>query len=432
MTAPNWGGTVEAPAPGEATPKTPRIGTRRAWLLLLSLIFLNGIGMTIVFPVLPFIVRQFTANDSALALWVGLLEAVYAFCSFLVGPFLGALSDRIGRRPVIIISVFGSAIGYVLFGIGGALWVLILARVIQGLTAGDMAALFGYTADITPPEDRAKRFGFLGALSGVAIMIGPAVGGFLGRIDADLPVFAAAGVSALIGLISLVALPESLAPKDRAKQFRVADLHPSKVIKGIMNRPRLRPLVIGMALATLPFMLFTSNISVLGLDIVNWGPTEMGLLLSAVGVLDVIVQGGLLGFLIRRLGESGVVVASLLGQMIGLTVLAIAATFLQTPWLLVVGSLLLSCTQGAMTATMDGLMSRSVGPDEQGWLAGGMNSVLGICQMTGPILAGWLYGFTPSFPYWLGAVLIGCAAVFLRRTLTTIDAKVELGAKLVW
>jgi len=119
---------------------------------------LNVLGMGIIFPVLPFITLRYVSGGS-LALWVGVLESVNAFCAFLVAPFLGGLSDRIGRRPILILGAFGAALGYVLFGIGGALWVLIVGRIIQGLTAGDMPALFAYVADITPAGDRAKRLG---------------------------------------------------------------------------------------------------------------------------------------------------------------------------------------------------------------------------------------------------------------------------------
>ena len=204
--------TVEGTAP--AGPPGPR----RAWFLVVALTMLNVLGMGIIFPVLPFITLRYVSGGS-LALWVGVLESVNAFCAFLVAPFLGGLSDRIGRRPILILGAFGAALGYVLFGIGGALWVLIVGRIIQGLTAGDMPALFAYVADITPAGDRAKRYGFLGALSGIGFMVGPALGGLLAKISLSAPIFATAAVAALVGVISLVILPESLAAENRSSKL---------------------------------------------------------------------------------------------------------------------------------------------------------------------------------------------------------------------
>ncbi|WP_235558996.1 MFS transporter, partial [Microbacterium sp. Leaf351] len=195
---------------------------RRAWIMLIVLTMLTTAGMTVVLPVLPFVVLRYVSNESDLAVWVGVLEAVNGLCAFLIAPFLGRLSDRFGRRPVIIVAALGAAVSMTLFGIGGALWVLLLARVIQGATAGDLPALFAYLADITPPEKRAQRFGLLGALSGIGTMVGPAVGGLLAAISVELPVFLTAAVSFVIALLSIFLLPESLRLENRIASIRVA------------------------------------------------------------------------------------------------------------------------------------------------------------------------------------------------------------------
>ncbi len=181
----------------------------RAWIMLIVLTMLTVIGMTVVLPVLPFVVLQYVSHESDLAIWVGVLEAVNGLCAFLAAPFLGRLSDRFGRRPVIIVAAFGAAFSMALFGIGGAIWVLVLARVIQGLTAGDLPALFAYLADITPPEQRAKRFGLLGALSGIGTMIGPGIGGLLAAVSLQLPVFLTAAVALTIAILSIFLLPRA-------------------------------------------------------------------------------------------------------------------------------------------------------------------------------------------------------------------------------
>nr|AIA19226.1 Tetracycline_Resistance_MFS_Efflux_Pump [uncultured bacterium] len=390
---------------------------RRAWVMLIALTMLTVIGMTAVFPVMPFIVKQYLpAGDDNLALWVGVLEGVNAFCAFLAAPFLGALSDRIGRRPVIIIASFGAVVGYVVFGIGGALWVLLLGRVIQGITAGDMPALFAYVADITPPEKRAQRFGMLGALNGISFMIGPAVGGLLAAVDIRLPVFVTAGAALTVALLSIFLLPESLAPANRKTSISLDEMHPIKVISGAFRRVELRGLLIAFTLLGIPFAFFTSNYSVLAIDTVQWNATQVGLLLAVIGVIDIAVQGGLLALLLPRIGERPVILIGIIGQGVACASLVVLATVLAQPWVLIFGVLLFGATQGLTQAPLDGLMSSAVGDDEQGQVAGAIQSVGSAIQMLAPLVAGLLYSaITHSAPYILGvALIIGSAVAFAR------------------
>ena len=400
---------------GESTAPNRLQAPKLAWPLIIAISFLATIGMTIVLPVLPFVIRDYVP-DSSLALWVGILASVYALCAFVAAPFLGSFSDRFGRKPVLVISVFGSALGFVLFGVGGALWVLLVSRIIDGLTAGDMPVMFAYVADITPPEDRARRYGLLGALSGIGFMIGPALGGLLAHIDVAAPVFATAAIAVVIGLLSALALPESLPKQDRKASLDVAQLNPFKVIAGAFARPELRSLLTGLALVSIPFAFFANNFSVVALDSVGWGPGQVGWVLSAIGVCDILVQGVLLGWALRTFGERGVALAGMLGQLAGCLGLAIVASLLSAPWLLVAAGLVLAAGQGGMTAALDGLMSASVAVDEQGWLAGSVTSLGSAVQMSAPLLAGWLYGISHGAPYWIGLVLIAAAALSLKRS----------------
>jgi DHA1 family tetracycline resistance protein-like MFS transporter len=384
--------------------------------MLIVLTMLTTAGMTVVLPVLPFVVLQYVSNEGDLAIWVGVLEAVNGLCAFLVAPFLGRLSDRFGRRPVIIVAAFGAAVGMTLFGIGGALWVLLLARVIQGATAGDLPALFAYLADITPPEKRAQRFGILGALSGIGTMVGPALGGLLAVVSVDLPVFVTAGVSFVIAVLSIFLLPESLRPEKRIPRIAVRDLHPFAVFRDAFRRPELRGLMIGFGLLALPFGFFVNNFSVLAFDAIQWGPTAIGLLIAAVGIIDIIVQGVLLGLLLPRLGERGVIVSGIVAQIAGLSALALVASVLAQPWVFILGALMLAAGQGASQAAMDGAMSNAVGDDEQGWLGGATQSLNAAMSTIAPVVAGVLYAaVAPSAPYWLGAALMVVAVVIVSR-----------------
>ncbi|WP_263732036.1 MFS transporter [Cellulomonas sp. SG140] len=395
------------------TPSTSQ--GRRAWAMLVVLTMLTTAGMTVVLPVLPFVVLRYVSH-AHLALWVGVLEAVNGLCTFLVAPLLGALSDRVGRRPIIVVAAFGAAVGYLLFGIGGALWVLVLGRIVQGATAGDLPALFAYLADITPPEQRARRFGLLGALSGIGTMVGPALGGLLAAVNVDFPVFVTAGTAAVIGVISLVLLPESLPAERRTRTLRLGDLHPFRVLTGAFTRPELRGLLVGIVLVTVPFSFFVNNFSVLALDSLTWTPTRIGLLTAVVGVVDIVIQGGLLGLLLRRHGERGVLLGGIVTQAAGMLCLAVVASVLAQPWLFVVGTLVLAAGQGAAQATMDGVASNAVDGDEQGWLAGAIQSVTAGIGVVAPLLAGALYAsISHTAPYAVGLVMMAAAALVLAR-----------------
>jgi len=316
--------------------------------MLVVITMLTTAGMTVVLPILPFVVLRYVPGQSRLAVWVGILETVNALCAFQVAPLLGRVSDRFGRRPVIVLAGFGAAMGYLLFGIGGSIWVLLLGRIIQGLTAGDLPALFAYLADITPPEQRARRFGILGALSGIGTMIGPAVGGILATIDIALPVFVTAAIAAIIALLSVFLLPESLARENRTPSLQLTALHPLHVFREAFGRVELRRLMAAMIMVGLPFGFFVNNFSVLALDAIGWNATLIGLVTAAVGVVDIIIQGALLGILLPRLGERGVIISGVVTQAVGLLALALVASPLAQPWLFVVGTLALAAGQGGV------------------------------------------------------------------------------------
>ena len=392
--------------------------------MLVALTMLTVIGMTVVLPVLPFVVLQYVGNENDLAIWVGVLEAINGLCAFLVAPFLGRLSDRFGRRPVIIVAAFGAALAMTLFGIGGAIWVLVLARAIQGVTAGDLPALFAYLADITPPEERAKRFGILGALSGIGMMIGPAVGGLLAAVSLQLPVFITAGISLLVAALSIFLLPESLKPENRISTISIRDVQPFSVFKAAFSRKELRGLLIGFGLLALSFGFFVNNFSVLALDSINWGPTQIGLMTASIGIIDILIQGVLLGILLPRIGERGVIISGIVGQTIGLVALALVASTLAQPWVFIVGALMLAAGQGAAQAAMDGAMSNAVGDDEQGWLGGATQSLNAAMSTVAPLLAAALYAtVSHAAPYWLGAAIMVVAAVIVSRAHIANTAK---------
>jgi DHA1 family tetracycline resistance protein-like MFS transporter len=394
---------------------------KSALLLIFSIAFLNTTGMTIIMPVAPFLTQRYVHGVAEVAVWVGVLTSAYALCAFLAAPALGALSDRIGRKPVLIASVVGSAIGFVVFGIGGSLWILLLGRIIDGLTGGNISTIYAYLADITPPEERASRFGLVGAVSGVGFMVGPAAGGLLAQFGLSTPVFVAAGLALTAAAISVFVLPESLAPAHRAKTFSLADVHPLRKITEALARPQLRGILLLTLAMTIPMAGFQSNVSVFALDSLHWGPTTIGLFTLGVGVLDIVVQGGLVRLLTPRIGERNVVVIGIVGQALGYLVLALVASFTSV-WLFVAGGLLFAASEGGTGPALSGLASRSVSHREQGWLMGGMQSMNSAARVIGPLLAGALYSMVgrPA-PYWFGlavmvAILVFGSSVLRART----------------
>ena len=387
------------------TPETPS-APRSALLLIFVITFLNTLGMTLIMPIVPFITQRYVTSPSAVAVWVGILTSSYALCSFLAAPALGALSDRVGRKPVLVFSVLGSAVGFVVFGIGGALWVLLLGRIIDGLTGGNISAIFAYLADITPPEERASRFGLVGAISGVGFMIGPAIGGLLSTFGLSTPVFVAAGVALAAGLLSIFILPESLDPAHRSASFSLGDVHPLRKITEALGRPDLRPILLVVLVMTIPMAGFQSNMSVFGLDVLHWGPAMIGWFMLGVGVLDILVQGVLVRYLAPRIGERNIVIIGILGQGIGYLLLAIVASFTSV-WLFVFGGLLFAASEGGTGPALSGLASRSVSHREQGWLMGGMQSMNSAARVIGPLIAGALYSTVGrGAPYWFGLAVI--------------------------
>lgn len=297
----------------------------------------------------------------------------------------------------------------------------VLARAIQGLTAGDLPALFAYLADITPPAERAKRFGLLGALSAIGTMIGPAIGGLLATVSVELPVFVTAGVGLVIATISIFLLPESLAPENRIQRLAVRDIQPLAVSADAFGRKELRSLLIGFGLLALPFGFFINNFSVLALDSIQWRPTEIGLLTAGVGIIDILIQGVLLGLLLPRIGERGVIISGIVAQMVGL---AVVASILAQPWVFILGALLLAAGQGASQAEMDGAMSNAGGDDEQGWLGGVTQSLTAAMGTVSPLIVGTLYAIvSPAAPYWLGVALMVIAVIGVSKAHIANSAK---------
>lgn len=375
-------------------------------LFLLITTFLFSMGLSLVFPVLPFIVMEYVPDVHQQAAVIGWLGASYALLTFFSSPVMGALSDAYGRRPVLMLSLLGSAIGYVVFGIGGSLWMLFLGRCIDGLTAGGMSALFGYLADTTPEEKRGQVFGQIGAVVGAGTIIGPALGGLLSHISLSAPMFAAAAVCVLNLAWGYFILPESLSPERRTRHFDASHLNPLRQLQGALAYPVVRRLVTVSVLFLLPFSLMQIALSLLARDTLHWGAAQVSTAFMLVGVCDIIAQGFVLPYLLKWLGEKGVAQLGLSMGVLGMICMALLPA-LPSAALMYLSVMLFAVGEGIFNATLGALISVTAPADEQGRVQGGSQAFNSLAQIAGPLAGGGLYSrLGPSVTFGTGAALV--------------------------
>lgn len=394
------------PTPPESAKSAPG---RKAIFFLLVVSFLNTMGMTILGPVAPFITLQNTSDPHNLALIVAWMTSIYGICQLLAAPGLGLLSDRFGRRPVLFVCLLGSAIGYLLFGVGGSLWILFLGRIIDGLTGGNFSVLFAYLADVTKPEERAKYFGMAGGFSGAGFILGPLIGGLLAKINYSTPCYVAAGVILFTIVWGFFFLPESLHERHRVAAIRLRDLNPLKQMGSVFAMPNLRWLLLAGLLYYLPFTFLISNTAVLLKDSLGWGATEAGIVSTAVGLVDILVQGVLVGKLLPFFGDVKLAIGSLVLVAISYILYGSVALY-ASPIILLAGVILFAGSGGLVENALRGLTSRMAGPSQQGLVGGAGQAMGSLAAIIGPLAGGLLYvQIGHAISYWSGALIIALA-----------------------
>jgi multidrug resistance protein len=362
-------------------------------------------GLSILAPVAPYVVKQFSSD----ALMVTMLTVVYAAAQFIAAPALGKISDRVGRRPVLLVSVFGSAVGYFIFGIGGALWVLFLSRLIDGVTGGNLSTAAAYIADVSKPEERAKNFTLIGMAYGLGFILGPALGGALGQVSPNAPVFAAGVISlASVALIYFL-LPESLPlAKRETAPLRLRDFNPFLSISAMARKSGVGLVLLVTVLFNLAFDGINSTTALFMVDKFTAQPWHIGALFVLVGIATAIMQGTLVRSMLPKFGEKRMAIVSMLGEGIGAVLLFLAPAL----WMLFPIGFAQTLVNSFIFSALSTLAANRVSEREQGQLAGVSAAVNGVAAALGPLWAGAAYDHVMAgAPFWIGAIILLVAVV---------------------
>jgi len=384
-------------------------------------ILLDMFALGLIMPILPKLVESFVDNDTASAARIfGLFGTAWAAMQFIFSPILGGLSDRFGRRPVVLLSNFGLALDYVLMALAPSLIWLFIGRVISGITSASVSTAFAYIADITPPERRAAVFGKVGAAFGAGFIVGPAIGGLLGHTDPRLPFWVAAGLSFANTLYGLLILPESL-PRDRRSPFRWKSANPL----GALNLLRADRVLAGLSImnfvAQLAHVVLPSTFVLYATYRYGWDTRTVGLTLAMVGICAMVVQGAGIGPIVRRIGERRALLLGLSCGAIGFLIFGAAPTG-PLFWL----GIPVMALWGLAGAATQALMTQLVAPDQQGQLQGATTSVQSVSQLVGPFLFTLIFAYfiggqaplkLPGAPFLLASALLVLALVIAARTL---------------
>lgn len=392
---------------------------KRALWIMVGIVLLNLIGMTIVFPLLPFLLGEYLPN-SQIVVGMSTLMSVFALCTFFAAPVFGALSDRFGRKRILIISLLGSFVGYVFFGIGGALWVLFLGRIIDGLTAGNISTMFAYISDTTDPAERTKWFSYMGAASGIGFMIGPAFGGWLGAISISLPFFVTAGLILLSMFCVMAFLPESLPEEKRAKSISLQSMNTIAHFKDVFSMDEVKRLLILGAFFAVGMGIYQNNVTIFLKDIFHWGPAFIGTIITLVGLCDIISRAILLPFMLKKFSDRVIGIAGLAGVSSGLGLVFVSSVFPHV-YIIIASVIIITLGEGLFEPSLNGSLSKSVGDHEQGKLQGVNQSLQSLYRVLIPLGAAAVYLYSPAILYLL-AMFIALGALLLFTRLKTASA----------
>jgi DHA1 family tetracycline resistance protein-like MFS transporter len=376
--------------------------SRSPLIIIFITVFIDLVGFGIVIPVLPLYAQNYGASETV----IGLLLAIYSVMQFIFAPILGKLSDRVGRRPVLLVSLIGTAIGFLTMGLANTLWLLFLARIIDGITGGNISTAQAYIADVTPPDKRSSAMGLIGAAFGLGFIFGPALGGLLSHISLAAPFYFAAGLAAANAIALYFLLPESLSEEHRAGAGRAS-------ITQIFSESgswQLGAVFATYFFATIAFAMLTATYTLFTVRRFGLDATHNGYIFASQGIIGVMIQGVLLGRLLKLVGEK---VLAVTGTFL-LSASMLALPLVHTIPALLIASAGIAFGNSFVTPVLNGLASKNVNASWQGRVLGVLQSVASLARIIGPALGGFLlrldankdlsqYGKTP---FWTGSAIM--------------------------
>ncbi|WP_042161271.1 MFS transporter [Paenibacillus gorillae] len=401
---------------------------KHALLFGLISVFLCGIGFSIITPVVPFLVQPYTSNPAEQAIAVTLLTSIYAVCMFIAAPALGALSDKYGRRPLLLICLTGSAIGYFVCGIGGAIWILFAGRIIEGITGGSISTIFAYFADIIPAEQRTKYFGWVSAVAGLGSIIGPTLGGMLTKFGYSAPMYFGAVITLMNVVYGYFFMPESLNKNNRLSEIRFVRLNPFAQLANLLSMKNINRLLIAAFLLWIPNGALQAVFSQFTVDLFNWKPVLIGLMFSIMGFQDILSQAFIMPKLLLKLKDKQIAIVGMVSEILGYCLIALSALFAFYP-LLIAGMFLFGFGDSIFGPSFNGMLSKSVDASEQGRIQGGSQSIQALARIIGPVIGGQIYiAIGHAAPAFMGMILIAAAIAVLYNGMPMNKAHINSAA----
>jgi len=388
-------------------------------LFILLTVMMDAMGIGLIIPVMPDLIQEVGGGTLAqAAIWGGILATTFAVMQFVFGPVLGGLSDRFGRRPVLLVALIVMALDYVLMALAGAIWLLLLGRVIGGITAATHSTASAYMADISAPHERAARFGLVGAAFGAGFVLGPLLGGLLAGYGTRAPFWVAAGLAAANALFGWIVLKETVTEeKRRAFDWRRAN--PLGALRALGRLPGLMPLMLVYFIYHVGFAVYPAVWSYFGKERFDWTPATIGLSLGLFGLTMALIQGGLIRPILKTLGERGTVITGHLFSIVSLILIALVTS---GTWVLLLTPL--AAMGGIIPPALQGIMSARVADDAQGELQGALTSVSALAMILSPLVMTYTFArftqadapvYLPGAPFLLAAGLsiLGLAALLM-------------------
>ncbi|MEH6829290.1 MAG: TCR/Tet family MFS transporter [Sulfitobacter sp.] len=388
-------------------------------IFIMLTVMIDAMGIGLIIPVMPDLIQEVGGGTLAqAAIWGGIMSTTFAVMQFLFGPVMGGLSDRFGRRPVLLIALVVMALDYVLMALASALWVLLLGRIIGGITAATQSTATAYMADISAPHERAARFGLVGAAFGAGFVIGPVVGGLLAEYGTRAPFWVAAGLASGNALLGWIVLKETVTDETR-RSFNWRRANPLGALRALGRLPGVTPLLLVYFIYHVGFAVYPAVWPYFGKARFDWTPSTIGLSLALFGISMALIQGGLIRPVLKALGERGTVIA---GHLFSIASLIGIAVVTSSTWVLVLTPL--AAFGGIIPPALQGIMSARVADDAQGELQGALTSASALAMILSPLVMTYTFAqftdadapiYLPGAPFLLAATLstLGLAAILI-------------------